>query len=201
MDEVTAMKFWAALMNSRKGHASQFATSNSPGITEIVEEAIAQEFANSLVYTENVSLKDVISNPEDPPDCFGILNGRRICIELEELVDGEALAKAKKGASPYKSCGQFHETQWSRDRFLTKLNGVIDRKHLKYKAKNQVFDCLLIYTDEPRLNTHDVQAWLAETTVKARTSFKSVYLLMSYHPLQEHWPLFNIYGSLTIPSP
>ena len=201
MDEQTAMKSWAALMNSRKGHASQFATSNSPGITEVVEEDIAQEFAKSLVYTENVSLKDVISNPEDPPDCFGMLNGRRIGIDLVELVDGDALAKAKKGASPYESCGQFHETQWSRDRFLTKLNGVIDRKHIKYKAKDQMFDCLLIYTDEPWLNAHDVQAWLAETTAIARTSFKSVYLLMSYHPLQEHWHLFNIYGSLKTPSP
>ena len=196
MDELSAMKFWEALMNSRNGYASQFATSNTPGITEIVEEDIAREFAKSLLHTENISLTDVISNSDDPPDCFGIVDGKKIGIELVELVDGKALAKAKKGFSPHKSSGQFHETQWSRDRFLKKLYALIDYKHDKYKAKNQVFDCLLIYTDEPWLNAHDVEIWLAETTVKSRASFKSVYLLMAYHPLQEHWPIFNIYGSL-----
>lgn len=194
----STLRYWADLIKRRRGHAGDFATVNTPGVTEIVEQGIAEDFAEALAHTEGRTLTDVVSNPDDPPDCFATVNDRRIGIELVELVDGQALANAKKGFSSFLNCGQFRETQWDHDRFKDKLNDVIDRKHKKYAARNQVFDCLLVYTGEPWLLSRNVEAWLDTTTFDPRASFRCVYLLMSYEPgySQQHSPLFNIYGSL-----
>ncbi len=198
MPDPSSLQYWADLMNSRQGHASEFATANTPGITEIVERAVAQEFADALVQTEYVALTNVANNPNDPPDCFAKVDNTTVGIELVELVDAKALAKAKKGCSSQAISGQFLETQWDQDRFTKEVNALIDRKNAKYEAKKQTFDCLLMYTGEPWMLPNDVQTWLANAVFSPRYSFKCVYLLMSYDPgySQKHWPLFNIYGSL-----
>lgn len=198
MSDPSTLQYWADLINSRRGHGGDFATANTPGITEIVERGVAQEFADALAHTEGHNLTNVVSNPNDPPDCFATVGDRRVGIELVELVDAKALANAKNGVSSYAISGQFLETQWDHDRFKVELNAVIDRKDAKYAAKNLIFDCLLVHTGEPWLMPNDVEGWLADTTFSPRASFGCVYLLMSYHPghSQKHWPLFNIYGSL-----
>ena len=198
MPDPSSLEYWVDLINSRNGHGGVFATANTSGVTELVERGIAEEFADALAHTDGLLLSDVISNSDDPPDCFATVDDRMIGIELVELVDAKALAKAKKGHSPFKNSGQFLETQWDRNRFVDKVNALIDAKHHKYKVKSHVFDCLLIYTAEPWLLPNDVTGWLDETTFDPRASFKSTYLLMSYDPShsQQHWPLFNVYGRL-----
>ena len=199
MPDPSSLQYWVDWMNSRNGHASDFATANTPGITEIVERGVVREFADAIAQTEDVLLTNIVSNRNDPPDCFVKVDGRTFGIELVKLVDPKALAKAKKGCSSRAIGGQFLETQWDQDRFTKELNELIDQKNAKYEAKKQTFDCLLVYTGEPWMLPNNVQAWLADTAFSPRCSFRSVYLLMSYDPgySQEHWPLFNIYGCLT----
>lgn len=190
--------YWVNLINDR-GHAGEFATANTPGVTEIVESSTTLEFAKALRAVAGISLTNITVNPQDPPDCLTEIDGRQVQIELVELVDGEALAVARKtGRTAHNDANQFIKAQWDADRFLSKVNAIIDNKDKKYQAYDTCFDCLLIYTGEPWLLPKDVSGWLNETEFHHRKSFRCVYLLMCYDPTysQEHYPLFNIYGDL-----
>lgn len=192
------LNFWIGLGNER-GYAGEFATRNTKGVTETVEWSIVREFAKAIRPAFGVSLDNVASNPNDPPDCFADIDDKRVQIELVELVDGDALREAKKtGRTPYNSDEQFLATQWDAGRFVTEVDALIDKKQSKYRINDRPFDCLLIYTAEPWLSPNEVHDWLGKTEFKHRGSFRSVYILMTHDPLysQEHWPVFNLYGDL-----
>ena len=188
------LNYWIELQNKR-GHAGEFATANTSGVTEAVEQTVVSIFDDSMRLLYNVSLEDIKSNPKDPPDCFATIKGRRVSIELVELVDGNALAAAKKPGGISHNI-PFEEMQWCSGRFFSKICTLIDKKDKKYQASEKVFDCLLIYSGEPWLYPKDVQAWLRETNIAVRQSFRSVYFLMTYDPgyNQKHYPAFRLYG-------
>ena len=184
-------------LNNKRGHAGEFATANTPGVTESVEQAVVSIFADTMSYLCDVSLENIKSNPQDPPDCFAMIEGRRVHIELTELVDGNALAAAKKiGGISHNIT--FEEMQWSSGRFFSEVCTLIDKKDKKYRVSEKAFDCLLIYSGELWLYPKDVQFWLRETSIAVRESFRSVYFLMTYDPgySTKHNPVFRLYGDL-----
>ena len=189
---------WPTLVNKR-GHASEFATANTPGVTEALEQFIVLEFAEAIHSSFDVSLDNIQSNPQDPPDCFATIDGRCVHIELVEFVDGDALAIAKKtGRNSHNDANQFNKTQWCSGRFLRDLNTLIDKKEKRYQASGKAFDCLLIYSAEPWLLPNEVAVWLRETNIAKRKCFRSAYFLMTYDPLysREHYPVFRLFGDL-----
>lgn len=192
------LSYWINLTNAR-GHAGGFATANTTGVTEIVELSVATEFAKAFGFVFGVKLENIAGNPHDPPDCIAEIDGRTVQIELVEMVDGQAIAMAKKtGRTAHNDVHQFEATQWDERRFVSKINSLIDQKQRRYQTKGREFECLLIYTGEPWLLPGDVSKWLSNNEFEHRDSFRSIYILMSYDPLysQDHYPLFNIYGDL-----
>jgi hypothetical protein len=184
-------------MNDR-GHATDFATANTEGVTEAVEKFVAFEFAKALKLTFGIELKNVTTGP-NPPDCLAQTDGCEISIELTELVDGKAIGIAKReGRTSFNDSERFRNAQWDADRFLKEINTLIDRKNCTYTKRGQRYDCLLIYTAEPWLLPNDVVGWLRDIEFESRESLRSVYLLMSYDPTYspEHYPVFNLYGDL-----
>lgn len=191
------LNYWIELIN-RRGHSSIFATTNKT--KKLVELSVAFEFSKSLQHEFSILLENITNNETDPPDCLAEVNGRKVQIELVELIDRNAIEIAKQtGKTAHNDAKQFSKTQWNSDRFIEEVNKVMDRKEEKYKATGKKFEILLMYTAEPWLSPNDAKHWISQQAFEARTSFESAFLLMDYDPSysQNHWPLFKIYGKTT----
>lgn len=191
------LNYWIELINKR-GHSSIFATTNKT--KKLVELSVAFEFSKSLQHEFSILLENITNNETDPPDCLAEVDGRKIQIELVELIDRNAIEIAKKtGGTAHNDATQFSNTQWNSHRFIEEVNKVIDRKVKKYRAADKKFEILLIYTAEPWLPANSVAAWLSHLTFEERDSFENVFLLMDYDPSynQNNWPIFKIYGNLS----
>jgi hypothetical protein len=188
------LNYWIELIN-RRGHSSIFATTNKT--KKLVELSIAREFSKSLKYEFSIILENVTNCETDPPDCLAEVDGRKMQIELVELIDQSAIHIArKKGLTAHNDSKQFLATQWSSDRLIEEVNRVIDAKDKKYKLADKKIEILLIYTAEAWLSPNDAKRWIFEQTFEALDSFESVFLLMEYDPSysQTHWPLFQLCG-------
>ena len=188
------LSYWIELINKR-GHSSVFATTNKT--KKLVELSIACEFSKSLQYEFSILLENITNCEADPPDCLAEVNGRRIKIELVELIDESAIGIARKtGLTAHNDAKQFLATQWNSDRLIEEVNKTIDAKDKKYKSADKKFEILVIYTAEPWLSPNDVKRWISEQKFEARISFENVFLLMEHDPnyCQSHWPLFKLYG-------
>jgi hypothetical protein len=185
-------------MNKRGIFARQ-----TPEEKVIVETSTVEEWATAVKAEFGLHITNISPCQTDPPDCYANFEGRRISIELAELVDGnrlkESVAAIDAGKEPPHYQGQaFLNTQWSKDRFFDELSVLIDKKTVKYQRNKLVFDVLIIHTDETWLSPQQVRSWLAETDIGPRSTFQSAYLLMTYDPgYVDHWPVFRLFGSIT----
>lgn len=169
---------------------------------EFIEADAAEEWALAAKAEFGLHVTNISSCKPDPPDCHAIFEGRNISIELTELVDNhlryENVKANEAGKEPPHYQGQaFLDAQWSKDRFFKEISDLIDKKTANYEAGNQVFDVLIVYTDEPWLSPQQVRTWLTETNIEPRRAFHSAYLLMTHeHANADHWPIFRLFGSL-----
>ncbi len=166
----------------------------------IVEVSTVEEWARAVASEFGTHVTGICICKDDPPDCIATIDGRHISIELAELVDSNRIIDSVKAVEagyepPHYHGKSFEKAQWSKDRFFTELNSLIDKKDLKYQKNKFVFDVLLIHTDETWLSPVQAKSWLAEDKIETRISFKSAFLLMTNEPgYANHWPVFQLFG-------
>ncbi|MCE8467699.1 hypothetical protein LZ189_01240, partial [Rhodovulum sulfidophilum] len=138
-----------------------------------------------------------LSNINDPPDFFVPINGHQLNVELVQLVEQEHKRRATRGETPF--AGQlFLDMQWSKERFISKLQEVIYRKGNKYENVEITIDVLLIHTAETWLTSTAAKGWLAGENIETHPSIRAVFLIFDYEPGVgvDHWPLLSVYGEL-----
>jgi hypothetical protein len=193
------MRRKADMMNKR-GHAHEFAC--TPDDRRLMEKTAAIEFANALRSKDAVDISDVTTSDVEPPDCFAQCNGRRVSIELTELVNSEILkkisvARRKQERAISTSRELFNEAQWTSQVLKSKIDERLNCKHNNYVRRGILIDVLVIHTAERWLVPSQVAEWLSAVEFAPRSSFKTAYLLMSYFPgYADHWPVFTLYGTL-----
>jgi hypothetical protein len=141
------LKRWVLAMNKR----GNFGRPTSQ-LKVIVEASTAEEWATAVKAEFGLLVTNICSCQSDPPDCYANFEGRRISIELVELVDGKRLKETVAGIDfgkepPHYQGQAMLETQWSKDRFLKELVNLIDMKNMKYERSKLVIDVLIVHTD------------------------------------------------------
>ena len=192
-----ALERWIRIDNKGHGYASAFNYENSDD-KRIVEELTFNEWRKSVRAEFGVDVNPSQPNPNDPPDFFASCGGKHISIELVQLVEQAHKRRATKGENP--SFGKlFQETQWSKERLISKLNTLISMKGEKYRRRGLEIDVLLVHTDEPWLAPSDANGWLSNVSIEPHPNIKTVSLFFFYEPNRgvDHWPVLTVYGELT----
>ncbi|WP_175657658.1 hypothetical protein [Burkholderia vietnamiensis] len=128
--------------------------------------------------------------PTDPPDAEAVdSDGKRIAIEITELVDGRAIQAHKAGAT-------FAWAQWPRDKFLKSLSKRIADKGKRYPVlKEGPYEggyVVLIHTDEPMLQIETVRKHLEGHTFSRPQGVTRAILLLSYDPRSASYPYMDL---------
>lgn len=157
---------------------------------DIGEWGVAKAFNDAAVGEPGVPLQLLESRGpgKDPPDCEAVdAEGRRIGIEVTELVDGSAVEAARhRGAA-------WAWADWSREKFLNGLQSRLASKDGKLLQDGPYDQYLvLIHTDEPALRVSTVEEWLRGHEFKQPTQITRAYLLLSYDPQCGRCPIFRL---------
>lgn len=130
----------------------------------------------------------------DPPDCEAVdAAGRRVAIEVTELVDEDLLrrysaAKREGRAMP------FEWADWSAERFALQLAHLLAKKDVRFpKLKGTPYPGgyqVVLFTDEPALSTSVVEAYMRRLDPMACAHVTAAYLLLSYDPAVQRCPFF-----------
>jgi len=119
----------------------------------------------------------------DPPDVMvESLDGRRIGIEVTELVDGDTIKRhryrKKRGEPP-----AFDFAVWTPGRIAEALFALIGTKDHKLRNASDRFDELLvaIVTDEPAIDQWIARAGVSQCRPTVR-HIDRAFLVISYHP-------------------
>jgi hypothetical protein len=124
---------------------------------------------------------EIIEN--DPPDTLLVLaNGRRIGIEVTELVDEKAIRKAnrkKRAGLPF----DYDCANWNSNRATQSLLSQIAAKDVKLASASEAYDELLlvIVTDETMMDESTAALAVSGVSISTRF-FDRAFLVLSYHP-------------------
>jgi len=174
---------WAANVRAHAGYFSWELDRS------IAESGVLDDFQTSLKRTAALFFTQARHRGQgnDPPDCEAIDDaGRRIGIELTELVDPVSAAAAR-ARSHY---------DW-KDWRLT-LIPYLDRRIRKKDKPKRVHGgpyskyVLVIYTDEPWLELDHIRRTLAAHEFPPTSLISRAYLLMSYWPPEEVCPCIKL---------
>ena len=124
---------------------------------------------------------DVSSIPVDPPDVLLQTSaGRRIGIEVTELIDGRAAGHNRRASQ---SRAQHVIAIWTVDAVLAEIERRVTTKELKVSKAEGAFDelWLAIATDEPTVDLSMAEAACARCQVKTKHLSRG-FLLLGYHP-------------------
>jgi hypothetical protein len=120
----------------------------------------------------------------------GRRDGRNILIEVTELVDGSALAVAKKGiAVPDETL------VWSASKFSAQLSKAIFDKQRKYANQAVTIDVLLVHTDD-WLSALNVEQWLTEFAALSTPNILCTWLLLTHDdraPSTGDWAVLKVF--------
>jgi hypothetical protein len=195
-DEMRKLKRWVDIINRTNGYGGVF-NHQTPADKIIVELSTASEWCGSMVAEYGVTTGEPVHNPCDPPDVWVSVNGHRLGVELTELTESEHKGRAAKGETPYAD-RLFLDTQWSKERLISKLNEAVRNKGDNFHRQEKWIDVLVIHTDEPWLTSSKTHEWLREEQIDTHPNIASAFLLFSYEPGRgvEHWPILRLYGDL-----
>lgn len=156
----------------------------------IKEIGVAQDLFSKLEEYSGDYLVNVMIG-EDPPDVKVITaKGKTIGIEVTELVNQKAIEYQIKNDPRY------HEevVSWTKDSFNEKLSNIISKKDRLCKNVSKDYDelSLLIFTDEPKLDSDTIESYLEVGGRSHPNSFKNVYMLTGYEPSKSGKVLIEI---------
>jgi hypothetical protein len=131
---------------------------------------------------EMVSGSLTVVRPDPPDVLLETVNGRRVGIEVTELLDRDAVKRhsdrRKRGDPP-----AFDTAQWTPTKMAKMLSQIVEAKDHKLRKVASRFDeCFLaIVTDEP-----GIDEWLSRDAVSrcwlTVQHIHRAFLVMSYHP-------------------
>jgi hypothetical protein len=199
LDDVDDFSHWIRLMNKNSGYGGGF-NYDTPDQKRIIELSTAMQRRKAVAAEFDLKVGVPQHNPNDPPDCFVEFEGKRLGLELVQLVAQDHRERAATGETPYQ--GQlFLDMQWTKERLVSKLNQVLHLKGSKYEEKQ--IDILVIFTAEPWLTSDQARLWLVDTEVNRQTSISNACLLFDYEPghhdpagTSRHWPIIWLYGNM-----
>src|SRR5450432_4148668 len=110
-DIVEALRLMREAISKRRGYADYYEWPLDRGVGEL---GVAQELNAALTAAGRPLATSIASRGpgQDPPDCEGVdLNGKRLAIEVTELVDPEAIKAAK-------TRNAFVWAPWTREKLM-----------------------------------------------------------------------------------
>ena len=168
------LRRWIKILNKSHGYGGAFdhETQNDKAIVEL---RTAEEWRKSIAaqYKCFVGLPE--NNQSDPPDCYVEFKGRRLGVELVQLINAEHKRRATTGETPYAGI-LFEQMQWTKPRFETALKGIIQAKGSKYEKRKIQIDVLVIHTAETWLNSSDAFKWLQCSDISEHPAILNVFL-------------------------
>jgi hypothetical protein len=159
----------------RRGYSDFF---NWPIDRELEEWGIVDAFKRSLEKSKAGFFDQVTARGRgnDPPDCEATLfNGRKLGIEVTELVDPEAIMAYKNG-----DVDQWAE--WSREKLINSITKRLKAKDISKNIKGGPYDIyvVIIHTAEPILSFDYIYPILSKYIFKYYSIIDRAFLLMSY---------------------
>lgn len=159
---------------------------------DLEEQSVAGHLAHSLeadgsLFFSSIKIR---GRGSDPPDLEAIDHeGKRLAIEVTELVDGKAI-EAHKAGCPY------YWAEWERTKFLSSLTSLLVAKNARFsKLKDGPYPggyLVIIFSDEPELQRHTVKDFLKGYTFSGLDNVQRAILLLSYDPSLNRCPHFEL---------
>lgn len=178
-----------AARDKTRGYASFF---EWPTNRDLEEQIIAGHLAAALNAKGASSFSEIAirGRGNDPPDLEAIDdNGKRVAIEVTELVDGRAIQAFKAGR-------QYDWAEWDQVKFLECLSRLLNEKNTRFpKLKGGPYEggyVVLVFTDEPELQRSKVESYLIGQTFRGMSYVSRAILLLSYDPSIEQCPYFEL---------
>ncbi|KWA45805.1 hypothetical protein WL27_05345 [Burkholderia multivorans] len=159
---------------------------------DIEEWGVVTTLAESLAANGQLFFFDLArrGRDNDPPDCEAVdANGRRVAIEVTELVDERAIQAYKRGAV-------YEWAEWTRDGFISSLAKRITEKGKRHAIlKGAPYDggyVIVVFTDEPLLPIETVTTFLRDHAFARPAGMTRAFLLLSYDPRTESYPYVEL---------
>ncbi|WP_170459759.1 hypothetical protein [Ruegeria arenilitoris] len=187
---------WARIMNKSHGYGGVFNHETTED-KAIVEVSTANEWRRAVASEFGLAVGEPEQNPHDPPDCFVQFSGRRLSVELVQLINPNHKRRASNGESPYMQ-PLFEDMQWTKCRLISELNELIRNKGEKYQQPGIQIDVLLIHTAETWLRFDTAKEWLDTISIRPHRNIANAFLLFEYEPGRgtKCWPVSFLYGDL-----
>ena len=183
---------------------------NVHGYQEIAEVEAVRDWAQEMS-KKGHSICEITPNPDDPPDCFATMDGKRIGIEVTDLFEPGAAPPSLtarqfsklpkllggKAAKPgARTLFDYQQEPWSLRRFQKWLAKTVRTKNSRTPRASALDEqVLLIVIDENFHLQHPIQEYLKETTLSQPSNFNRVYMMADsympdgtgdgYHPIFE----------------
>ncbi len=153
------------------------------------EVEVARTMCDALSSAGQPLAHSVVSRDRgsDPPDCEGLSpDGKRIAIEVTELVDPAAIVATRSGT-------KYVWAQWDSAKLAAALQERLSSKD-GCKLKGGPYDLyvVVIYTDEPELSLNAVKTLLGDKSVRITTRVDRAYLLLSYESSSRSRPYVEL---------
>jgi hypothetical protein len=177
MDDEDVLAEMQRGLSQRRGYADG---RSWPTERRLEEKGVVEDFIGAATNEDGYPFSQLIvrERGEDPPDVeMRDDSGRRIAIEVTELVDQVSIQNAVAGLrTPY--------FPWTREEFLYKLTGRLASKDIGNRLKGGTYDefIVLIYTDEYLLVESQVRTWLADHSFPRPSTIQRAYLSLGYSP-------------------
>ena len=183
--EIIAMVRASAAHEAKHRPHAGFFHSASMALSEL---NVAEAFAECAVSDDGAPFLSLRSCDEDPPDCEALdRDGRRIALEVTDLVDGNANRDAKKAK------GGFHARRWSEASFQEQVQLRLVSKDGKTLLNGPFAEYIvLIACDEAFLDRNTVAAYASNLTLPTFQQINRAYLVLSYDPHMRTYPCFRL---------
>ena len=178
--------FSATFLNRAREYAPYFALSSSQQDNEI---SVVDVLSRELTKQGKSSFHSIVprGRGKDPPDCEARNgNGKRIGIELTELVDGNSISATKNGVYIFQDALKPSE--------VTEIITTIIRKKDGADVKGGPYDeyILIIYCDDPRFLDYEILDAIRKEQFGPASLIDRVYFLESYCPWKKCCPYFEL---------
>jgi len=170
------------VMKRQRKHASFFEWPEK----EIKEIGIVKLLFESMQKKGICPYHNPVSFKNDPPDCIAQdINGNAVAIEVSELVDFETICDAEHNKAKPK--------YWKNNEVIEHIEQIIYKKEQKkFNGGPYKHYVLLIFTDEPFIETSDLLNTLIKYQFKKPRLFDEIYLLFSYDSWSKSYPYVNL---------
>ena len=188
-DDKEVLRLLRAARAKKRGYADFFEWRIDRDREEL---GVVQALEESLQFTGKSFFSRVIGRGrgEDPPDCEALtLEGKRMAIEVTELVDEDAIRAFRRGQGA-------DWAPWSRNQLFDAVSKLLAKKDSRYPdLKGGPYPggyMVVIYTDEPLLSRSVLSSYLAGLTFDKLVHVDRAFVLISYDPEVEHCPAIEL---------